>query len=155
VLARGFDAGGDHTNYQVEETQDGFGPYRKLVWGRRRSSTIRPLLATSRLIFPGNSVAPDDIRVLQRGRSIVLPHPHEENKVGVASQDSFIGQLAEIVENSMGDYPIAAEMGGRFILTGEFVPEYPVRMRYVTVRQPWVMSRTTITHPGSRELAAS
>jgi hypothetical protein len=53
--------------------------------------------------------------------------------------------LAEIVENSMGDYPISAEMGAWFILTGEFVPEYPVRMRYMTVRQPWVMSRNTIT----------
>jgi hypothetical protein len=53
--------------------------------------------------------------------------------------------LAEIVENSMGDYPISAEMGAWFILTGEFVPEYPVRMRYMTVRQPWVMSRNTST----------
>jgi len=134
------------TNYQVEETQDGFGPYRKLVWGRHHSSNIRPLLATSRLIFPGDNITPDDIRILRRGRAVVLlPHPHEENKVVGASQDSFIGQLAEIVEKSMGDYPISAEMGAWFILTGEFVPEYPVRMRYMTVRRPWVMSRTTIT----------
>jgi hypothetical protein len=45
----------------------------------------------------------------------------------------------------MGGYPISVETGVWFILTGEFFAEDPVHIRYTTVRQPWVMSRTTIT----------
>jgi hypothetical protein len=133
------------TNYQVEGGQDDRGPYRKLVWGRRRSSKIRPLLITTRLIFPGDSVTPDDLRILRGGSAVIIPHPREENRFVVAAQNSYIGQLAKIVEKSMGGYPISQEMGVWFILTGEFVPEDPVRIRYMTVQRPWLMSRTTIT----------
>jgi hypothetical protein len=133
------------TNYQVEERQDDWGPCRKLVWGRRRSSTVRPLLVTTKPIFPGDRVTPDDLRILRSGRAVIFPHPREENRFVVAAHNSFIGQLAEIVEKSMGGYPVTLEMGVWFILTGEFVPEDPVRIRYVTTRRPWLMSRTTIT----------
>jgi hypothetical protein len=133
------------TNYEVEEGQDDRGPYRKLVWGRRRPRTVRPLLVTRRLIFPGDSVTPDDLHTLRRGRAVIFPHPREENRFVVAAHNSFIGQSADIVEKSMGGYPISQKMGVWFILTGEFVPEDPVRIRYTTVRRPWLMSRTTIT----------
>jgi hypothetical protein len=53
--------------------------------------------------------------------------------------------LAEIVEKSMGGYPISLEMGVWFILTGEFVHEDPVRIRYRTVQRTELLSRTTIT----------
>jgi hypothetical protein len=131
------------TNYQVEERQDERGPYRKLAWGRRRSSTIRPLLGMRRLVFPGDSVTPDDLRIMRRGRAVVFPHPRAENRYVVAAQDSFIGQLVEVAEKSMGSYPISLEMGVWFILTGEFIPEDPVRIRYMTIRQS-ELSRTTI-----------
>ena len=132
------------TSYEVEEGQDDWGPYKKLVWGRRQSDTIRPLLITSRLVFPGDSVTPNDLRVLRRGRVVILPHPRARNRFIVAAQDSFIGRLVELVENSMGGYPISLEMGVWFILTGEFVPEDPVLIRYMTIQQP-ELSRTTIT----------
>lgn len=45
----------------------------------------------------------------------------------------------------MRGYPISREMGVWFILTSEFVPEDPVRIRYMTTRRPELMSRTTIT----------
>lgn len=134
-----------NTNYQVEERQDDWGPYKKLIWGRRRSSTIRPLLVTRGLIFPGDSVTLDDLRILRRGRAIILTHPREANRFVVAAQDSFIGQLVDLVEKSMGGFPISREMGVWFVLTDEFVPEDPVRIRYMTTRRPELMARTTIT----------
>jgi hypothetical protein len=45
----------------------------------------------------------------------------------------------------MTGYPISREMGVWFILTGEFVPQDPVPIRYMTTRWPDVVSRTTIT----------
>jgi hypothetical protein len=133
------------TNYKFEESQDDRGSYRKLVWGRHRSSTIRPLLVTTKPIFPGDSVTPEDLRILRRGRAVIFPHPREKDRFVVAAQDSFIGQLVELVEKDMAGYPITTEMGVWFILTGEFFAEDPVHIRYTTVRRPWVMSRTTIT----------
>jgi hypothetical protein len=133
------------TSYEVEERQDDWGHYKKLVWGRRRSSTIRPLLAGRRPLFPGDSVTLDTLRILRRGRAIVFPHPREESRFVVAAQNSFIGQLVNLVEKRMGGYPISREMGVWFILTGEFVAEAPVRIRCTTTRRPELLSRTTIT----------
>jgi hypothetical protein len=82
---------------------------------------------------------------LRVGRTVIFPHPREKNRFVVAAHNSFIGQLAEIVEKSMGGYPISLEMGVWFILTGEFVHEDPVRIRYRTVERPELLSRTTIT----------
>jgi hypothetical protein len=41
-------------------------------------------------------------------------------------------------------YPISREMSVWFILTGEFIPQDPVKMRYVTYRRP-EFNRTTLT----------
>ena len=134
-----------NTNYEAKDGQDDSGPYRKLVWGRRRSSTIRPLLVARRPIFPGDHVTQDDLRILREGPAIVFPHPHARNNFVVAARNSFIGQLVNLVEKRMTGYPISLEMGVWFILTGEFVPQDPVRIRYMTTRWPDVVSRTTIT----------
>jgi hypothetical protein len=132
------------TNYQVKEEQDDWGPYRKLVWGRRRSSTIRPLLTTTKLIFPGDVVTPDDLRVLRRGRAVIFPHPREENQFVVATRNSIIADISRLTDDSLWGYPISREMGVWFNLTGEFIPEDPVRIRYMTTRQA-DLKRTTIT----------
>src|SRR5688572_27957219 len=59
--------------------------------------------------------------------------------------ESIIGEIVNLVEKCMRDYPYCLETGVRFILTSEFVPEDPVRIRYMTTRRPELMSRTTIT----------
>jgi hypothetical protein len=136
------------TNYQVREEQDDFGAYRKLVWGRCRSSTVRPLGAVAtKLIFPGDVVTSDEIRGLRSkaGRTVVFPHPREEDRFVVAKRQSIIGEIVNLVEKCLGGYPISVEMGVWFILTSEFVPEDPVRIRSMTTRRPELMSRTTIT----------
>jgi hypothetical protein len=136
------------TNYQVREEQDDFGAYRKLVWGRRRSSTVRPLGAVAtKLIFPGDVVTSDSLRGLRlkAGRTVVFPHPRVEDRFVVAKPESIIGEIVELVEKCMSGYPISLEMGVWFILTSEFIPEDPVRIRYMTTLRPEVMRRTTIT----------
>jgi hypothetical protein len=136
------------TNYQVREEQDDFGAYRKLVWGRRRSSTVRPLgVVATKLIFPGDVVTSDSLRGLRSkaGRTVVFPHPREEDRFVVAKPESIIGEIVKLVEKCMSGYPISLEMGVWFILTSEFIPEDPVRTRYMTTRRPELMSRTTIT----------
>jgi hypothetical protein len=132
-------------SYRLEEGQDDWGSYRKLVWGRRRSYTIRPLLTTTKLIFPGDVVTSDDLRIVRRGHAIVFPHPREENRFVVAGTGSIIADMASLAEDSLKGYPIPKERGVWFILTGEFVPEDPVRISYVTIRLPELLSRTTIT----------
>jgi hypothetical protein len=136
------------TNHQVREEQDDFGAYRKLVWGRRRSSTVRPLGAVAtKLIFPGDVVTSDSLRGLRlkAGRTVVFPHPRVEDRFVVAKRESIIGEIVELVEKCMRGYPISLEMGVWFILTSEFIPEDPVRIRYMTTLRPEVMRRTTIT----------
>jgi hypothetical protein len=140
------------SDYETEEGQDDSGPYRKLVWGPRRSSIIRPLGATaSKLIFPGVAVTSEDLRGLRlrEGRTVVFPHPREGNRFVVAEQNSVITHMASLVERALKGYPISLEMGVWFILTDEFVPEDPVRIRYMTIRRPGfgrtTISRTTFT----------
>jgi hypothetical protein len=136
------------TNYQLGEEQDDFGAYRKLVWGHRRSSTVRPLgVVATKLIFPGDVVTSDSLRGLRlkAGRTVIFPHPREEDRFVVAKPESIIGEIVNLVEKCMRGYPISREMGVWFILTSEFVPEDPVRIRYMTTRRPELMSRTTIT----------
>jgi hypothetical protein len=136
------------TNYQVGEEQDDFGAYRKLVWGHRRSSTVRPLGAVAtKLIFPGDVVTSDEIRGLRlkAGRTVIFPHPREEDRFVVAKPESIIGEIVNLVEKCVRGYPISREMDVWFFLTGEFIPEDPVRISYMTTRRPELMSRTTIT----------
>jgi hypothetical protein len=136
------------SDYRTEEGHDEWGLYRKLVWGHRRSSTVRPLgIVTGKLIFPGDVVASDELRTLrvQGGRAFVFPHPREANRFVVAKPGSVIEDVGRLAEDRLRGYPISLEMGVWFILTGEFVPEDPVRIRYMTIRQPELMNRTTIT----------
>jgi hypothetical protein len=136
------------SNYRIEEGQDDWGLYRKLVWGHRRSSTVRPLgTAAGNLIFPGDAVTSDDLRTLrvQGGRAFVFPHPREANRSVVAKPGSVIEDVGRLAEDRLQGYPISLEMGVWFILTGEFVSEDPVRIRYMTIRKPELMTRTTIT----------
>jgi hypothetical protein len=76
--------------------------------------------------------------------AITFPHPREEGQFVVARQRSVIAELASLAEQRLEGYPISSEMGAWFILTGEFIPQDPVRMRYVTYRRP-EFSRTTLT----------
>jgi hypothetical protein len=135
-------------NFRTEEGQDDRGLYRKLVWGHRRSSTVRPLgTAAGKLIFPGDAVTSDDSRTLrvQGGRAFVFPHPREANRLVAGKPGSVIEDVGRLAEDRLRGYPISLEMGVWFILTGEFVPENPVRIRYMTIQDPELMSRTTIT----------
>jgi hypothetical protein len=63
----------------------------------------------------------------------------------VARPESIIGEVANLAEVSLGGFPISREMGVWFILTGKFISENPVRIRYVTIQRPYLLSRTTIT----------
>src|SRR5215211_468866 len=134
--------------YQVRDAQDDSGPYRELVWERSHSHTIRPLgIAATKLIFPGDVVTEGDLRGLRlRGNSIVaFPHPREKRRFVVALPRSIIGDAVRLVEVSLGGFPISLEMGVWFILTDEFNPDYPVRLRYETTHRPYLLTRTTIT----------
>jgi len=101
----------------------------------------------TRLIFPGEVVTSDDLRGLRlrEGRFVLFPHPREEYRFVVAKARSILGDVASLAEESLKGYPISREMGVWFILTGEFVTEDPVRIRYKTILRPELISRTTIT----------
>jgi hypothetical protein len=135
-------------NYQVIEGQDDSGPYKKLVWGRRRSYTVRPLgVVATKVIFPGDVVTHDILRGLRlRGdQAVILPHPCEEGRFVVAQPGSIIGDAVRLAQVSLVGFPISREKGVWFILTGEFIPENPVRIRFVTSQRPYLLKRTTIT----------
>jgi hypothetical protein len=102
--------------------------------------------APTRLIFPGDVVTYDDLRSvrLRQGYTIVFPHPRQQNRLVLAGENSVIARMANLVESALKGYPISLEMGVWFILTGEFVAEDPVRIRYMTAQHP-EFSRTTIT----------
>jgi hypothetical protein len=136
------------SDYRTEEGHDEWGPFRKLVWGRRHSSTVRPLgVVAAKRVFPGDVITSEDLRGLrlQGGRGSVFPHPREEDRFVVAKPGSVIENVGRLAEDRLQGYPISPEMGVWFILTGEFVPEDPVRIRYMTIREPELISRTTIT----------
>jgi hypothetical protein len=136
------------TNYQVKEDQDDTGPYRKLVWGSGRSHTVRPLdVVGTNPVFPGDVVTHHDLRGLQLpgDRAVIFPHPREEGRFVVARPESIIGDVVRLAEVSLNGFPISREMGVGFILTGKFISENPVRIRYVTIHRPYLLSRTTIT----------
>jgi hypothetical protein len=136
------------TNYQVKEDQDDSGPYRKLVWGSGRSSTVRPLgIVATKVVFPGDVVTHDILPGLRlrRDRAVILPHPCEEGQFVVAQPGSIIGDAVRLAQVSLDGFPISREKGVWFILTGEFKPESPVRIQYVTIQTPYLLKRTTIT----------
>lgn len=136
------------TQYRLEEEQDDSGPYKRLVRGRRNSYTLRPLgVVATKQIFPGDVVTYDDLRGLRlrEGHAVIFPHPREEGRLVLARPGSVIGNAAGIVEDRLGGYPISLEMGVWFILTGEFIPQDPVRMSYLTHRRPAAFSRSTLT----------
>ena len=81
---------------------------------------------------------------LQGGRAVIFPHPRGEDGFVVAKPESIIGDVANLAEESLRGYPISREMGAWFILTGKFVTEDSVRMRYMTLRRS-ELTRTTIT----------
>jgi hypothetical protein len=101
----------------------------------------------TKLIFPGDVVTSENLRGLRlrAGRTVIFSHPREEDRFVVAKPESIIGEIVKLVEKCMRGYPISLEMGVWFILTGEFVPEDPVRIRYMTIRESELISRTTIT----------
>jgi hypothetical protein len=135
-------------NYQVKEDRDDSGPYRKLGWGSGHSSTVRPLgVVGTNPIFPGEVVSDYDLRGLRlrEDPTVILPHPQETGRFVVAEPNSVIGELANLAEVSLNGFPISREMGVWFILTGKFISEDPVRIRYVTEHRPYLLSRTTIT----------
>ena len=136
------------TNYQAEEDQDDSGPYRKLVWRSGHSHTIRPLgVVLTRPVFPGDAVTSDYLMGLrlEGDPTIDFPHPRQEGRFVVARPGSITGDVLRLAEVSLDGFPISREMGVWFILTGTFIPEDPVRIRYETTYRPYLLTRTTIT----------
>lgn len=132
-------------NHLLEEETDTQGPYKRLVIEGRRRWKVRPPAAKGpELVFPGDVVRLQDLLGLRVVRAITFPHPREEGQFVVARQRSVVAELAKLAEQRLEGYPISGEMGVWFILTGEFIPQDPVRMRYVTYRRP-EFSRTTLT----------
>ena len=76
--------------------------------------------------------------------AITFPHPREEGQFVVARKRSVIAELASLAEQRLEGYPISAEMGVWFILTGVFAFQDPVRIRYLTYRRS-EFSRSTLT----------
>ena len=133
------------TKYRLEEEQDDHGLYKKLI-RERGSHTLRPLLRTpSRLIFPGDLVTSDDLRISRGGSAVVVVHPREKDRFVVARTKSIMADIVSLAEDTLKGYPISREMGVWFILTGEFIPEDPIRIHYTTTRRPEELHRTTIT----------
>jgi hypothetical protein len=136
------------TQYQVKEDQDDSSPYRKLVWGSGHYLTVRPLgVVGTHPVFPGDVITHHDLSGLQLpgDSAVILPHPHEKGRFVVAQPESIIGDVVQLAEVSLGGFPISREKGVWFILTGTFIPEDPVRIRYVAIQRPYLLSRTTIT----------
>jgi hypothetical protein len=123
------------------------GPYRRLVWGSGHIHTVRPLVvAGTHLVFPGDVITHHDSHLpLLEDRAVILPHPREKGRFVVAQPGSIIGDAVRLAEVSLSGFPVSREMGVRFILTGEFNSEQPVRIRYETIWRPYLLSRTTIT----------
>jgi hypothetical protein len=136
------------TQYQVKEDQDDSSPYRKLVWGSGHYLTVRPLgVVGTHPVFPGDVITHHDLSGLQLpgDSAVILPHPHEKGRFVVAQPESIIGDVVQLAEVSLGGFPISREKGVWFILTGTFIQEDPVRIRYVAIQRPYLLSRTTIT----------
>jgi hypothetical protein len=105
------------TKYRLEEEQDDHGLYKKLI-RERGSHTLRPLLRTpSRLIFPGDLVTSDDLRISRGGSAVVVVHPREKDRFVVAGTKSIMADIVSLAEDTLKGYPISREMGVWFILT--------------------------------------
>jgi hypothetical protein len=132
-------------SYLLEEHSDERGPYRKLVIDGWQPWTVRPLAAKGpESVYPGDVLRLQDARSLRGARTIFFPHPRVEDRLVIARGGSVIAELFRLAEDRLAGYPISPEMGVWFILTGEFDPQYPVRMRYMRYRHRR-FSRTTIT----------
>jgi hypothetical protein len=134
-----------HASHLLEEEADERGPYKKLIIEGWEPWIARPLGAKGpELIYPGDVLRLQDARGLREVGAIYFPHPREEDRLVIAREGSVIAALFRLAENRLGGYPISPEMAVWFILTGEFDPQYPVRMRYMRYRHR-EFSRTTIT----------
>jgi hypothetical protein len=129
----------------LEEETDARGTYRRLKIKGWKPWRVRPLAAKGpELVYPGDVLRLQDARGLRGVGAIFFPHPRDEDRLVIARKSSVIAELFRLAGNSLVGYPISPQMGMWFILTGEFVPQYPVRMRYLRYRHP-EFSRTTIT----------
>jgi hypothetical protein len=132
-------------SHLLEEETDEYGRYRWLVVEGRCTRKVRPLAAKgSELVYPGDALRAQDARGLRGGGAIFFPHPREEDRLVIAREGSVVAELLRLAEKVLVGYPISPEMSVWFILTGEFIHQDPVRMRYVTYSRP-EFSRTTIT----------
>jgi hypothetical protein len=132
-------------SHLLEEEADAKGPYRKLVIKGWRPWKVRPLAAKGpELVYPADFIRFQNLLGLRAARAITFHHPREEDQVVIAREGSFIAQLVRLAEDRLRGYPISTEMGVWFILTGEFISQDPVRLRYVRYRHP-EFSRTTFT----------
>jgi hypothetical protein len=132
-------------SHLLEEETDEIGRYRWLVVEGRCTRKVRPLAAKGpELVYPGDALRAQDARGLRGGGAIFFPHPREDDRLVIAREGSVVAELFRLAGNRLVGYPISPEMGMWFILTGEFIHEDPVRLRYVTYKRP-EFSRTTIT----------
>jgi hypothetical protein len=132
-------------SHLLEEEADAKGPYRKLVIKGWRPWKVRPLAAKGpELVYPADFIKFQNLPGLRAARAITFHHPREEDQVVIAREGSFIAQLVRLAEDRLRGYPISVDMGVWFILTGEFISQDPVRLRYVRYRHP-EFSRTTFT----------
>ena len=132
-------------NHLLEEETDERGSYRRLAIKGRKPWRARPLAAKGpELVFPGDFVTFQDLRGLRAVHAITFSHPREEDQLIIARERSVIAELYRLTEDRLVGYPISAERGVWFVLTGDFNPQYPVRIHYVSYGQS-EFSRTTFT----------
>ena len=137
----------------VEESEDRRGPYkvgqiegdfgvryfklRPLGWIARDPVVRNP-------VYPGDSFRGLDFSLVRPATRIdFVVHPEDSNKRIVARENSVLAQLDKATSR-YHRYPISPEKALWCILTGEFIPEPPIRIRWEREHTPGWYRRAKI-----------
>lgn len=135
----------------VEEGEDERGSYRTLRTGgelETRVLKIRPLgRAFNEPVYPGARFKDLDfagIQLTAKAKPIFVVHPHNHRERIVVRANSVLARLDKAAGN-LHKFPISSEKALWFILTGEFIPEAPAKIRTERINIPGFYKRTKIT----------
>lgn len=134
----------------VDEAKDRRGPYRdvriKGDFGTRRVK-MRPVGRTVRgSVFPGDRFEGLDFAGVGHVNKLsFVVHPHNSNERIAVRANSVLAQLDKATSNLHHRLPLSPEKALWFILTGEFIPEPPVSIRWVRDHTPGWYRRVKIT----------
>lgn len=133
-----------------EEAEDRRGPHRAVQiegnFGARRVR-IRPIgRKVGGPVFPGDRFEGLDFAGVGHTNKVsFVVHPHNSNERIAVRANSVLAQLNKAAAGSRDRHPISSEKNLWLILTGEFVPEPPVRIRWERASTPGWYRRARIT----------